>query len=295
MASSRMANDWDFSNLLGELSDSDSEENTTDISKDGSSQQSIDNTTSQSERTESFQKANETVVGKNDESATEAPSAKRVKRENMELLDDPLFGLLEPSDMSALASTSKKAASAAINGTSSVKKEVSVHFAEDVHDNEKPSTASSESEKESSSFTIKEESREEEEEDEDDDTILPPIRLNEEDEILRQKMQILVANFSQEQLARYECFRRSSFPKSIVRKLIQQCTGVTPGQNVVIAVAGLAKVFAGELVEEALDIQKNMGEDNEPLKPRHVELAYETMRQKGKLFPPKGARKNPFL
>lgn len=71
-----------------------------------------------------------------------------------------------------------------------------------------------------------------------------------EDELYRLKLQILLSNFSQDQLDRYEAMRRASFPKSAIKKLIQQFTGVSVNQNVVIAIAGMAKVFVGELIEE---------------------------------------------
>uniref|UniRef100_A0A8R1E101 Transcription initiation factor TFIID subunit 11 n=1 Tax=Caenorhabditis japonica TaxID=281687 RepID=A0A8R1E101_CAEJA len=115
----------------------------------------------------------------------------------------------------------------------------------------------------------------------------------EENEIYRLKTQVLLSNFSQDQLDRYESYRRSSFQKSAIRKLIGQYTGgLNVGQNVVIAIAGLAKVFCGEVVEEALDIRDlNSDETTRPLKPHHIRQAYKRLGEQGKLYPPIGPRR----
>ena len=58
----------------------------------------------------------------------------------------------------------------------------------------------------------------------------------------REKMELLVSAFSNSQQDQYEIFRRSTFPKSTIRKLMQSVCGSSVPQNAVIAMAGIAKV-----------------------------------------------------
>jgi len=109
----------------------------------------------------------------------------------------------------------------------------------------------------------------------------------------REKMQLLVSSFSEDQLDRYAMYRRAALPKATIKKIMQTITGSSVGQNVVIAMAGIAKVFAGEVVEDALNNMQAGGEGGHPVRPKHLREAIRKMRAKG-TYMPKHKKKCPF-
>ena len=98
-----------------------------------------------------------------------------------------------------------------------------------------------------------------------------------------QRMRHILAAFTPEQLERYECFRRSFLNRKQVRKVVAATAGHTPKEAALVVIAGLAKTFVGELVEEGKRVQAEKGEAG-PLRPVHVREAHRRLFARGRVF-----------
>ncbi|KAK9124355.1 hypothetical protein Sjap_013957 [Stephania japonica] len=97
------------------------------------------------------------------------------------------------------------------------------------------------------------------------------------------KMQAILSQFTEEQMSRYESFRRSGFQKSNMKKLIAGIIG-SPKISVpmTIVVNGIAKMFVGELVETARMVM-NERKESGPIRPCHIREAHRRMKLEGKI------------
>lgn len=95
----------------------------------------------------------------------------------------------------------------------------------------------------------------------------------------RQAVKQLLDTFDDQQLHRYEAFRRAHFPKQAMRKMCQGILGVGVPSSIGIIVAGVSKVFVGEMTELALSVMEERGETG-PILPSHLREAYRRTKHK---------------
>ncbi|KAJ6703293.1 TAFII28-LIKE PROTEIN-RELATED [Salix viminalis] len=97
------------------------------------------------------------------------------------------------------------------------------------------------------------------------------------------KMQTVLAQFTEEQMSRYESFRRSALQKPNMKRLLVSITGSQKiSLPMTIVVCGIAKMFVGELVETARTVMKERKESG-PIRPCHIREAYRRLRLEGKV------------
>ncbi|XP_009594063.1 transcription initiation factor TFIID subunit 11 [Nicotiana tabacum] len=101
------------------------------------------------------------------------------------------------------------------------------------------------------------------------------------------KMQSILSQFTEQQMSRYESFRRSGFQKSNMKRLLTSITGSAKiSVPMTIVVSGIAKLFVGELVETARMVMAER-KDTGPIRPCHMREAYRRLKLEGKI--PKGS------
>lgn len=63
------------------------------------------------------------------------------------------------------------------------------------------------------------------------------------------RCRFLLSQLSPEQQQRYEFFRRSGFQRSTIKRVMQNVANTPISQTMAIVMAGISKVYVGELVE----------------------------------------------
>jgi transcription initiation factor TFIID subunit 11 len=83
------------------------------------------------------------------------------------------------------------------------------------------------------------------------------------------KLTGLLSNMTDDQQNRYETFRTASFPKPLIKKILTTLLQQNIPEKMAVIVSGVAKIFVGELVEQARVIMREQ-EEKGPLKPVHI-------------------------
>ncbi|CAB79028.1 putative protein [Arabidopsis thaliana] len=108
------------------------------------------------------------------------------------------------------------------------------------------------------------------------------------------KMQSILSQFTEDQMSRYESFRRSALQRPQMKKVLIGVTGSQKiGMPMIIVACGIAKMFVGELVETGHLLNLNtlsvarvvMAERKEsgPIRPCHIRESYRRLKLEGKV------------
>ncbi|KAJ2083930.1 transcription initiation factor TFIID subunit 11 [Coemansia sp. RSA 988] len=111
-----------------------------------------------------------------------------------------------------------------------------------------------------------------------DDEPQPEESMSDDDQIglirqSKEEVREMWEQMSDEQRQRYGVYRRAALNKSAVKKLVSQVLNQQITSTLTFVIAGFSKVFIGEIVERAVQLQSDQGEEG-PLSPEHLREAY---------------------
>jgi histone H3/H4 len=105
--------------------------------------------------------------------------------------------------------------------------------------------------------------------------------LRREEERVAEAARFLVPHLSEAQQDRYEAYRRAGFKDTAIRRVIGAVTDATVHKQAALAVRTAAKMFVGDIVEEARALMDERGETG-AIRPWHVREAYAKLQEQGK-------------
>jgi len=134
--------------------------------------------------------------------------------------------------------------------------------------------------------------------------VMQPIKTKEE--IERERMNLLVSHFDEQQMARYAAFRRANIRRASVKRYASQLLSQPISNNVAVVLAGMSKVLIGDVIELARDLQEkdlarersqqnlpepSDSEEPEPLLPIYIREAWRIYKKEQGTVP--GSRVKP--
>eukprot|EP01125_Pyxidicula_operculata_P000735 TRINITY_DN10687_c0_g1_i1.p1 TRINITY_DN10687_c0_g1~~TRINITY_DN10687_c0_g1_i1.p1 ORF type:complete len:252 (-),score=72.27 TRINITY_DN10687_c0_g1_i1:171-926(-) len=93
----------------------------------------------------------------------------------------------------------------------------------------------------------------------------------------------IIKQFTPEQTERFGAYKRSAFTKGAIKKYMNIVSGCKVNHNTVIVMAGITKIFVGEIIEAAKEIMDEYGETG-PIRPEHLREAYQRVKVEGKML-----------
>lgn len=78
----------------------------------------------------------------------------------------------------------------------------------------------------------------------------------EKDLSIEEKKRLLISNFTEEQMQRFEAYRRMTINKPSVKKISNSVLGHSIAQNIALVLAGISKLYLGEIVTKAFEVQE---------------------------------------
>ncbi|KAG4306148.1 hypothetical protein PORY_000136 [Pneumocystis oryctolagi] len=100
----------------------------------------------------------------------------------------------------------------------------------------------------------------------------------------KMRLKVLLDSFNEDQMQRYEIFRRANLDRSSFRRMVNSMLNQSITPNICIVISGFVKVFIGEIIEKARDVQQRWGHTG-PLAPDHLREAYRLYKRDTKRMP----------